>query len=231
MSENNRLSIKQWKEDDRPREKLLLKGRSSLTDVELLAILIGSGTRDQSAVELARQLMQLNENKLDVLAKRGVKELCRVKGIGTARAINIISAMELSRRRSFSDLARQDVIRSSEDVYTLMKPEMLDLKAEQFWVILLNRRNGVLRKLPVSSGGITGTVVDPRIIFKEALDHYACSLILVHNHPSGNIKPSNEDISLTRSLKKAGEVIEIQVLDHIIFSNSRYFSFADEGMM
>ena len=225
------LSIKQWKEDDRPREKLMLKGKSSLSDVELLALLIGSGTKANSAIDIARHIMESNENQLDKLAGRTVNDLCRFRGIGRAKAVLIVSALELGRRRGTNKLPRQVIIRSSSDVHQLMKVEMMDLKSEEFWVILLNRRNGVIRKVKISSGGLTGTVVDPRIIFKQAIEEYATSIILVHNHPSGNIKPSNEDIRLTRSMKEAGEFLEIQVLDHVIFSNASYFSFADEGMM
>ena len=226
-----RLSIKQWKEDDRPREKLSLKGKASLSVVELLAVLIGSGTKRYSAIDIARQIMETNDNSVSKLAGRSVSDLCRFPGIGITKATTIVCALELNRRRLLSGEKPQDIIRSSGDVHEMMKVDLLDLKLEEFWVILLNRRNGVIKKVKISSGGLTGTVVDPRLIFKQAIEEYACSMILVHNHPSGNIKPSNEDIRLTRSMKEAGEFLEIQVLDHVIFSNASYFSFADEGMM
>ncbi len=228
---NTGNSIKMWKEDDRPREKMLLKGKSALSDVELLAILIGSGTQGNNAIEMGRILMNKFQNDLNKLAGASVSDLRKINGIGTAKAVTIVSALELSRRREKTEAREQTIIRSSEDVYNLMKPFLLDLKSEEFWVILLNRRNAVIKTSKISAGGMTGTVVDPRLVFRGALEEYACSMILVHNHPSGNNKPSEEDIRLTRSMKSAGEFLEIQVLDHVIFCNGSYFSFADEGMM
>lgn len=228
---NTGNSIKMWKEDDRPREKMLLKGKSALSDVELLAILIGSGTQGNNAIEMGRILMNKFQNDLNKLAGASVSDLRKINGIGTAKAVTIVSALELSRRREKTEAREQTIIRSSEDVYNLMKPFLLDLKSEEFWVILLNRRNAVIKTSKISAGGMTGTVVDPRLVFRGALEEYACSMILVHNHPSGNTKPSEEDIRLTRSMKSAGEFLEIQVLDHVIFCNGSYFSFADEGMM
>jgi DNA repair protein RadC len=225
------LSIKQWAEEDRPREKLLLKGRATLSDAELIGILIGSGTSEMSAVELSKQILQQSGNDLNALAKLSVKDLMQFKGIGEAKAIAIVSALELGRRRKESEPTKRTVIRSSSDTYQLMKPELMDLPHEEFWVVLLNRANQVIRKQPVSAGGVTGTVVDPRIIFKLALQELATSLILVHNHPSGNLKPSDCDLNITKKLREGGHLLEIMVIDHVIFTNNGYFSFADENLM
>jgi DNA repair protein RadC len=223
------LKILNWAEEDRPREKLLLKGRSALSDAELIGILIGSGTISMSAVELAKHILIGSGNDLNELAKLNVKELQKFKGIGEAKAISIISALELGRRRKESDPVKKAKISSSEDIYNLMKPNLLDLMHEEFWIILLNRANHVLKKVQISSGGVSGTVADPKIIFKTALENLASAVILVHNHPSGNLKPSEADDSLTKKLKYAGALLDIPILDHIIFTNSNYFSFADEN--
>jgi DNA repair protein RadC len=225
------LSIKQWAEEDRPREKLLLKGRTALTDAELIGILIGSGTQDLSAVELSKQILSAVGNDLHALAKLTVKDLVKFKGIGEAKAISIVSALELGRRRKEAEPTQRTVIRSSADIYALMKPYLLDLPHEEFWVVLLNRANQVLKKNPISAGGITGTVVDPRLIFKAALDELATGIILVHNHPSGNLKASTQDMDITKKLVAGGKVLDIAVLDHLIFTNSGYLSFADENLM
>jgi DNA repair protein RadC len=223
------LKILNWAEEDRPREKLLLKGRAALSDAELIGILIGSGTISMSAVELAKHILIGSGNDLNELAKLNVKELQKFKGIGEAKAISIISALELGRRRKESDPVKKAKISSSEDIYNLMKPNLLDLMHEEFWIILLNRANHVLKKVQISSGGVSGTVADPKIIFKTALENLASAVILVHNHPSGNLKPSEADDSLTKKLKYAGALLDIPILDHIIFTNSNYFSFADEN--
>lgn len=225
------LRIPQWAEEDRPREKLLLKGKNALSDAELIAILLGSGTREISAVELAKKLLHLADNNLDRLARMTANELSRLKGIGPAKAVTIVSALELGRRRKNTGNQVKPRIHSSEDVFMLLKPDLLDLLHEEFWVVALNRANDVLKKIRISSGGISGTVADPKIIFKQALDISASSIILVHNHPSGNLKPSEADIRLTRKMKESGNLLEMPVLDHIIFSNNRYFSFADEGLL
>lgn len=227
----NYLNILSWAEEDRPREKLLLKGKSALSDAELIAILIGSGTRSLSAVDVAKMILGNAENNLNNLARFSVKELQKIKGIGEAKAISIVSALELGRRRKESDFLEKVKITCSNDIYQLMKPELLDLPKEEFWIILLNRANGLLKKEQVSSGGISGTVADPKIIFKAALDQFASSIILVHNHPSGNLKPSRADLDLTKKMKHAGELLEIPVLDHIIFGDEGYLSFADEGIL
>jgi len=225
------LNILSWAEEDRPREKLLLKGKSALSDAELIAILIGSGTRSVSAVDLAKLILSKAGNNLNELARFSVKDLQEMKGIGEAKAISIVSALELGRRRKEQEFINKIKITCSNDIYELMKPELLDLPKEQFWVILLNRANRILKKEQISSGGVTGTVADPKIIFKAALDQYASSIILVHNHPSGNLKPSQADIDLTNKMKSAGKLLEIPVLDHIIFGDEGYLSFADEGMI
>ena len=232
MSElSNGLNILSWAEEDRPREKLLLKGKSVLSDAELIAILIGSGTRSISAVDVAKMILSNANYNLNELAKFSIKDLKKVKGIGEAKAITIVSALELGRRRKESEFAEKVKITGSNDIYQFMKPELLDLPKEEFWVLLLNRANRLIKKEQISSGGVSGTVADPKIIFKAALDQYASSIILVHNHPSGNLKPSQADIKLTNKMKEAGNLLEIPVLDHIIFSNEGYLSFADEGML
>ncbi len=225
------MKIQQLSEEDRPREKLLLKGKAALSDAELIAILIGSGSTEQSAVDLARSILQSVDYNLNELAKRSVKDLERFKGIGEAKAISIVSALELGRRRKEAELLRRPKITSSADVYALMQEHLLDLPHEEFWVVLLNRANEVLRKLQMSSGGLSGTVADVRMIFKSALEHQAHALILVHNHPSGNRKPSDADLKLTKNLKEAGKILEVPVLDHLIFAERSYFSFADEGVL
>jgi DNA repair protein RadC len=225
------LGIKSWAEEDRPREKLLTRGRHVLSDAELIAILIGSGSRNETAVELSRRILNQYQNNLNELAKLGVKDLMKFRGIGEAKAISIIAALELGRRRKDTELQKRTRITMSKDVFDLMSREMLDLPHEEFWVLLLNRANVVIRKERVSAGGVSGTVVDPKIIFKNALEHLACAIILCHNHPSGNLKPSDADLNLTRQLKQAGALLEIPVLDHIIVSNEGYYSFADEGLM
>lgn len=227
--EKTNFSIKSWAEEDRPREKLLLKGRGALSDAELIAILIGSGNQEMSAVELSRHILKGAGNDLGELAKFSVSELKKIKGIGEAKALSIISALELGRRRKESEPLRKEKICSSRDIYELMKPHLMDLPHEEFWVVLLNRANVVLKKTIISTGGISGTVADPKLIFKTALENLASAIILVHNHPSGNAKPSDADVLLTRKLREAGTMLEIPVLDHLIFTDSSYYSFVDEG--
>lgn len=231
MDQSLYLDIKKWAEEDRPREKLLLKGKSSLSDAELIAILIGSGTASLSAVDLSKQILQHTANNLNDLAKLTVKDLMKFKGIGEAKAISIVAALELGRRRKEVEHLKKPKITSSTDAYEYMKAHLLDLSHEEFWVILLNRANKVIQCKQISSGGVSGTVADPKMIFKSALEELSSSIILVHNHPSGNLKPSQADITLTKKLKEAGKVLEIPVLDHIIFTDENYYSFADENMM
>lgn len=232
MSEDttNPRAIHSWAEEDRPREKLLLKGRSILSNAELLAILIGSGTRELSAVDVGQLLLASSENNLNELARKTVKELIRIKGIGEAKAITIIAALELGRRRKESDVIKKRKITHSSDVYEEMQPYLADKTHEEFWILLLSRSNKVLRPIQVSIGGMSGTIADPKVIFKHALENSASSLILVHNHPSGNLNPSQADKDLTRQLQQGGKLLDIPILDHLIFTDRGYFSFADEGL-
>lgn len=224
-------TIRHWSEDDRPREKLVLKGRQSLSDAELLAILIGSGTRNESAVDLAKRLLRLAHDNLAELAKLGLAEYTKVNGIGQARAVTIMAALELGRRRNESEILLRDKITSSRDAFEIFRSTMGDRPYEEFWIILLNRANKVIRKCAISEGGVSGTVVDPKKIFKISLDYHASSIILGHNHPSGVITPSEADIRITRKLKEAGNLLEINVLDHLIIGDGAYYSFADEGAL
>lgn len=225
------LSIKSWAEEDRPREKLLEKGRHILSDAELIAILIGSGNRNESAVDLSKRILLANNNNLFQLGKLSVHDLTKFEGIGEAKALSIIAALELGRRRKESDPEKRIKIGSSADAATAVKEMFLDLPHEEFWILMLNRANEIIRKEMISRGGVSGTVVDPRIIFKSAVQHLACAIILCHNHPSGNLKPSEADIRLTRKIKESGALLEIPVLDHLIITDKGHFSFADEGMM
>lgn len=224
-------SIKDWAEDDRPREKLMSKGKSALSDAELIAILIGSGTASKSAVEVSKEILQLADNNLHELAKFSYKDLQKIKGIGEAKAITIVSALELGRRRKESDILKRKKISSSQDVYEYMQSDLLDLSYEEFWIILLNRANNILKKVKISAGGVSGTVADPKVIFKKALEETASALILVHNHPSGNLMASNADKVLTSKIVEGAKFLDIQILDHIIFTNDGYYSFADDGLI
>ncbi len=226
-----RLTIKSWAEEDRPREKLLLKGKHVLSDAELIAILISSGNVEETAVELSKRILSKVENNLNELGRMTVSDLCQFKGIGEAKAISIIAAMELARRRKKEDSIKKDKVTSSKDAADIFQPLLGDHMHEEFWILFLNRANLVMGKQPVSSGGMSGTVVDPKMIFKAALDNKASSVILCHNHPSGNTKPSEADIKLTKNIVEAGKVLEIPVLDHIIVTQNGFFSFADEGLL
>jgi len=230
-SEPKPLGIKSWAAEDRPREKLLLKSKSALSDAELVALLIGSGTGKFSAVEVAKLVLQSVENNLHELAKLTVKDLVKCKGIGEAKAIAIVAAMELGRRRKDLETEEKPKITGSKDAYVLVKGDLMDLAHEEFWVLLLNRANRVIKKKKVSEGGVSGTVADPKIIYKLALEELASGIIVVHNHPSGNLSASQSDIALTKKLKEAGKVLEVQLLDHLIIAGQKYFSFADEGIL
>lgn len=225
------LNIKNWSPEDRPREKLILKGKAALSDAELIAILLGSGTTTLSAVDLAKNVLQTTGHNLNELARLTVKDLTRIKGIGEAKALTIVAALELGRRRKETEGVERPKITCSRDVYELLKPDLLDIPHEEFWVLLLNRANRVTKKQQISQGGVAGTVADPKIIFKLALEELASGIILAHNHPSGNLSASQADISLTRKLKEAGTLLEIQVLDHLIVAGQKYLSFADEGLL
>jgi DNA repair protein RadC len=231
VEEQKSFSIKNWAEEDRPREKLLLKGRHVLTDAELIAILIGSGTKKESAVELSKRILSQFGNSLNELAKLSVQDLMKFKGIGEAKAVSIVAALELGRRRKPDENSKRDKIISSKDIFEIMRADFQDLPHEEFHILLLNRTNFLIRKEKISTGGISATIVDAKLVFKKAIEHLATSVVLCHNHPSGNLKPSDEDIKLTKKIKEAGANLEIPILDHLIISDTTYFSFADEGMM
>jgi len=232
MTEYLKLGIKDLAEEDRPREKLLQKGLSALSDAELIAILLGSGSSKESAVELARKIMSGYNNNLNELGKASIEQLKNnFYGVGEAKAITIVAAMELGRRRSLHDFPVLPAIKSSSDIYKLLHPVIGDLRHEEFWIILLNRANKVKSQFNISKGGIDKTVIDIRLILKKAIENGASSIILCHNHPSGNINPSDEDIKITKKLKEAGSLMDIAVLDHVIITESGYFSFADSEMM
>jgi len=230
-SEKTPFTIKNWALDDRPREKLLQKGKLSLTDAELIAILIGSGSRNESAVELSRRILSKNQNNLNLLGKLSVAQLTQFKGIGEAKAISIIAAMELGRRRRSEEAIENVKISSSNSVFEVLQPIIGELQHEEFWILYLNNANKIIEKYQISKGGITGTLVDVRITLRKALELGAVSLILAHNHPSGNLQPSEADKQLTQKLKTAAESIDIKILDHLIVTEKSYFSFADEGLI
>ena len=228
---SDHITIKAWAEEDRPREKMMLKGKHSLSEAELMAILIGSGSRNETAVQVCQKILHQVDNNLNELGKLTFNDLIKFKGIGEAKAITIVAALELGRRRQLSDVKQKLQIKDSNNIYTLLSPNLADLPHEEFWVIYLNRSNKVLLKERLSIGGISGTVADSKIIFKKAIDLLASSFIVAHNHPSGNLKPSQADIDLTKNLKAAGKLLEINLLDHLIITDSGYYSFADEGVI
>jgi DNA repair protein RadC len=231
VKETSYLKIQEWAQEDRPREKLMQKGAGVLSEAELIGILLGSGTRNLSAVGLAQSILQQHHNDLNELAKRSVKELQKFKGIGVAKAVTIVSAMELSRRRKTHHKLQKPKAESAQDVYELMKTELSDKRTEEFWMVLLTRSNHVITKHLISSGGTAQLAVDPKVVFKIALDHHAASIILVHNHPSNNPNPSQLDIQLTERLLQGGKLLDIPILDHVIFAEDKYFSFADEHLV
>jgi DNA repair protein RadC len=229
--ETTTLTIKEWAEDDRPREKLRDKGCQALSDAELLAIIIGSGTRKLTAVDIAKLIIDHAGNNLNELGKKSVKDLTKEKGIGEARAITIVAALELGRRRQATQAIDRPQITGSADAFNLIGPVLADLPHEEFWVLFMNRANRLISREQISSGGVSGTVVDTKIIFKRALEQLASSMIVVHNHPSGNRSPSQADIEITKKIVAAGKLLEIQVLDHLIVCGNQFYSFADEGML
>lgn len=230
MQEHN-YSIKQWAKDDRPREKLLLNGAKNLTNSELLAILIHNGTRQKTAVDLAKDILKLGKDNLNELGKLSVKDLTKLKGIGEAKAVTITAALELGRRRQASASLQKTIIASSMDIARYLQALLKDYRHEVFGVLYLNRANKINRFEIISEGGITGTVADPRIILRKALEEDAVSMVLCHNHPSGSLKPSRADEQLTQKIKEAAIYFDIRVLDHIIVSEEGYYSFADEGIL
>jgi len=232
MAEYYKIGIKELAVEDRPREKMIQKGIASLSDAELVAILIGSGSTKESAVELARKIMAGFKNNLNELGKATIEDLKnRFHGVGEAKAVSIVAAMELGRRRLLHQSLEMPVVKSSQDVFNLYRPVIADLPHEEFWITLLNRANKVRHRFNISKGGITGTVIDVRLILKKALENNASSIVLCHNHPSGNTQPSEADIQITKKLKEAGKIMEIPVLDHLIVTENGYFSFADEGLL
>jgi DNA repair protein RadC len=231
MSNYQSHSLKSWAVEERPREKVLANGIQYLTDAELLAILVGSGTRNITAVELARAILGKAGNNLHELGKQSIGDLVKIKGVGPAKAITVLAAMELGRRRREMQQVEKVPVKSSETVFNLFHPLLGDLDHEEFWLLMLNRSNKVLGRFKVSQGGLSGTVIDTRIILKKALDNLASSIIVCHNHPSGNNQPSDADVKITEKLKKASEMLEIKLLDHVIIADKSYFSFADEGLI
>ncbi|NLA24481.1 MAG: DNA repair protein RadC [Bacteroidales bacterium] len=226
-----KTSIKNWALDDRPREKMLKKGHSALSDAELIAILIRTGSRDKSAVEIARELLDTSNNNLNLLGKKTISDFMKIKGIGTAKAVEIAAALELGRRRKLSEIIKKPKIKSSKDVFQLFEPLIADIAHEEFWVALLNRANQVIDTFKLSMGGTSGTIIDVKLIMKRALDNLAHGIIVAHNHPSGNLSPSSSDTKITRKISDAAKFFDIILLDHIIVANHTYYSYADEGRM
>ena len=224
-------SIKNWVEEDRPREKLIGRGIQSLTNAELFAILLGSGNKEKSAVELGAEMLRSVSNDLELFARLSLDDLCKFKGVGEAKAISLLASFELGRRRKVVNQNIPRYVKSSDDAYTIISPLLGDLNVEEFHVIYLNNGNKVLKTVRIAQGGITATVVDARLIFKIAFEIYATALILVHNHPSGQLTPSRADIDLTKRIADFGKMIEINILDHLIVTSNNYFSFADQNML
>jgi DNA repair protein RadC len=227
-----KLGIKDWAEEDRPREKMMLRGVGALTDAELLAILVGSGNQDETAVELAQRILKKADNNLNQLGQFTIKELVSsFKGIGEAKAITIVSAMELGKRRQQSEALVSPQIGSSMDAFNVFYPLLSDLKHEEVWVLLLNRSNKIIKKFQLSKGGLSASVVDVRVLMKESVENLASGIILGHNHPSGKLAASSEDLAVTQKVAQAGELLDVKLLDHIIVAGNRYLSFSDDGIM
>ena len=225
------IKITEWAPSDRPREKLIEKGAAALSDAELLAILISSGTKSKSAVDLGRELLALAGNNLNSLGRLGIPELKALQGIGEAKAVTIAAALELGRRRKLAEAPENGQIKSSADVFNIFQPLLADLTHEEFWILFLNRSNKPINRMKISQGGISGTVTDVRIIMKKAVENLASGLIVCHNHPSGNNNPSESDIQITQKIREAGTLLDVQLLDHIIIAGSAYYSFADNGLI
>ncbi len=225
------LKITDWAVEDRPREKLYQKGTSSLSDAELLAILIGSGTRKRSAVDLGRELLSTVNNNLNALGKLTIADLTKINGIGNARAVTIAAALEIGRRRKLAEAPGRPQIKCSKDVFDLLSPVLSDLPHEEFWILFLNRSNKVINRMKLSQGGVSGTVTDVRMVMKRAIEYLASGIVVCHNHPSGNLNPSESDTRITQKIKEAGNIMDIQLLDHLIISEKEYYSFADNGLL
>jgi DNA repair protein RadC len=224
------LPIKSWAEDDRPREKMLLKGKQALSKAEFIAILLRSGSRNESAVELAKRILNSVNDSISALSKLSVKELMKFKGVGEAKAISIVAALALAKYISSDEVLERKTIQSSGDAFEIFQSLINNPNYEEFWILLLDRSNKILRPVCISEGGMSGTVVDPKKIFKIAIDNNATSLIVCHNHPSGNLQPSESDIKLTKKLKEGGQLLDISILDHLILGEEKYLSFADENI-
>lgn len=225
------MRIKLLAEDDRPREKFLRKGKSSLSDSELLAIIMGSGSRDETAIELARKILASVNNNWHQLSLLSLKDLMKFKGVGVVKAISIITALEIGRRRASQEIPEKPVISGSDGAYQIFRNHLSDLRTESFWAIFLNQSNRVIHLAQLTQGGINQSIVDIRVLFKTALDHFSTGIIIAHNHPSGNLKPSREDIDITKKITEAGKTLNIQLLDHLIITQNSYFSFSDEGLL
>lgn len=225
------MNIKSLAEEERPREKLLLRGKQSLSDAELLAIILGSGSKSESSITLAQRILSSVNHNWNELAKLTIRDLCKFNGVGKVKAIEIITSLEIGRRKSLQQALKKEKISSSKDAYNILQPIIGDLMIEEFWVIYLSRSNKILSKEKISQGGIAGTMVDNRLIFKHAIELNAVSLIISHNHPSGNIQPSNSDIQITHEIKKAGNLLNIILVDHLIVTQTSFFSFADENLL
>lgn len=225
------MSIKFLAEDDRPREKFLLKGKNAVSDSELLAIIMGSGNREETAVELARKILDSVNNNWHELSLLSIKDLTKFKGVGEVKAISIATALEIGRRRASQEVLEKPQITSSKDAYQILKSHLSDLRTEEFWAIFLNQSNKVIQLKQLTQGGINQSIVDVRILFKLALEQFATAIIVAHNHPSGSLKPSTEDINITKRIKEAGNILNIQLLDHLIITQNSYTSFADEGLV
>lgn len=225
------MSIKFLAEDDRPREKFLLKGKNSLSDAELLAIIMGSGNREDSAVELGRKILSSVDNNWHNLSKLQVSDLIKFKGVGEAKAISIATALEIGRRRAAQEIPERITIGQSSDIFKVLHPFLSDLQTEEFWAIFLNQNNKIIAKRQLTSGGINQSIVDIRILFKVAIEHFSTAIVIAHNHPSGNLKPSPQDLKITKQISDAGKLLNIELLDHVIITQNSYFSFADESLL
>ena len=225
------IKITEWAPSDRPRERLIEKGAAALSDAELLAILISTGTKSKSAVDLGRELLALAGNNLNTLGRLGINDLRALQGIGEAKAVTIAAALELGRRRKLAEAPENGQIKSSADVFNIFHPLLSDLSHEEFWILFLNRSNKPINRMKISQGGISGTVTDVRIIMKKAVENLASGLVVCHNHPSGNNNPSESDIQITQKIREAGTLLDVQLLDHIIIAGTAYYSFADNGLI
>jgi DNA repair protein RadC len=231
METSEKINLKDWSVEDRPREKLMSKGMQSLSDAELIAILLGSGNRDETAVDLAKRMLVYTKNNLNELGRLNLNDLKKFKGVGDAKGVTIMAALELGRRRKAAEVFQRQVVKQSRDVFELFHGLLGDLPHEEFWILLLNRSNKIIDKVRISQGGISGTVIDVRLILKIAVEHLASVIILCHNHPSGNTQPSEQDRNITQKVKSACSFFDISLADHVIVSDCSFLSFADEGLL